>query len=350
MQAAISNYVELMKSPFISGHRKPRWLIMASNVGHNLQTRLRMRYGHLQWEGGATHLHLPLEKSLDYIQRVYQDYLHYSSLRPGWLVGKRVLEIGPGDNLGVALRFIADGARQVICVDKFFAKRDEQQQLRIYRALREQIRGAERERFDSAVQLGSPVSFNEQRLRYVHGVPAERANELLEPTSFDLIVSRAVLYEVRETDQAFKAMDQLLVPGGIMIHKIACLDWMFPQNNYHPLEYLTVPEHVYRLMTDDSGKSNRRMMNYYRDKMDQLGYSATFHITRTLDSGKNDFPPGAICLQEGIHYTQDSLNLVRQIRPRLQPQFRSLSDEDLLIQDMFLVAIKPDHGPAIGSR
>ena len=226
--------------------------------------------------------------------------------------------------------------------DKLFAKRDEQQQKRIYCALRDELSDAERVRFDRAVNLGPTLQFNPEQLTYIHGTPVEQAPAVLDAHSFDLIISRAVLYEIHQTDLAFAAMDQLLVPGGKMIHNIACLDWMFPQNNHHELEYLTVRDSIYRLMTHNSGKSNRRMINYYREKMNQLGYPATFHITRTIGSGTKELPPGRTSLQEGVDYTRDSLDLIRQIRPRLRPQFRQLPDQDLLVKDMFLVAVKPE--------
>jgi hypothetical protein len=38
------------------------------------------------------------------------------------LQDKRVLEIGPGGNAGVALKFLLAGAKQVVCLDKFYSK------------------------------------------------------------------------------------------------------------------------------------------------------------------------------------------------------------------------------------
>ena len=49
------------------------------------------------------------------------------------------MEIGHGDNLGVALRFLAAGAAEVICLDKFYSKRDPERQREIYLALRAQL-------------------------------------------------------------------------------------------------------------------------------------------------------------------------------------------------------------------
>ena len=51
------------------------------------------------------------ENSLDYINRTFYDYLTYSGISVHSLQDKNVLEVGPGGNLGVALKFLAAGGR-----------------------------------------------------------------------------------------------------------------------------------------------------------------------------------------------------------------------------------------------
>jgi hypothetical protein len=115
----------------------------------------------------------------------------------------------------------------------------------------------------------------------------EDADRVLEPESFDYIISRGVLLEIHECDRAFRVMDKLLRRNGTMVHKAPCLDWMFPQNGHHPLEFLTISEPVYKMMTGDSGKCNRRMIDYYRRTVAALGYEATFHITKVIRGGNS---------------------------------------------------------------
>src|SRR4051794_33313215 len=52
------------------------------------------------------------------------------------LDGLHVLELGPGDNLGVALRFLAAGAERVVCLDRFAIRRDPDFERRVYERLR----------------------------------------------------------------------------------------------------------------------------------------------------------------------------------------------------------------------
>jgi SAM-dependent methyltransferase len=319
--------------------RKPRWLIIAANLWHNLVAKYRFLSGTLDSEIGATHLGWSTPQSVAYINRVFEDYLKYGGIDANALRGKRILEIGPGDNLGVALRFYAAGASQVVCLDKFRATRVPEQQIAIYRSLRNELDHPERARYDEAISLDSGVTVNQGAVHYVYGVAAEAADHVLEQESFDLIVSRAVMWEIYELDKALIDLDRLLRPGGAMIHKIACLDWMFRQEGYHPLEFMTVSDPIYRLMTRDSGKSNRRTIDYYRRALGHLGYSAAFHIVRVV-AGEGEFPPRTTSLIKGVHYSEETLRLLREIRPRLTPQFRALSDEDLMVEDMFLVAMK----------
>jgi hypothetical protein len=322
-------------------HRRPRWLIVAANIRHNLAARWRLARGRSDSDIGATHHGLSTEQSVEYINRVFADYLAYGHLAGDDLRGKRILELGPGDNLGVALRLYAAGASEVVCLDKFFSRRDAAQQIKIYRSLRAQLSLAEQQRYDTALHLNGVAEFDSRCIRYVWGVAAEEATRVLERQSFDLIVSRAVLWEIHAVDAALHSLDALLRPGGVMIHKIACLDWMFRQAGYHPLEFLTIPDRLYDWTARHSGKSNRRTIDYYRQKMQALGYQALFHITRVVGTHGAEFPPGTTTLRENEHFTDDTLRLLAEIRPRLLPRFRQLPDQDLMVEDMFVVATKP---------
>lgn len=323
-----------------SAPSKPRWLIIAANARHNLNARWRLARGRVESDIGSTHAGWTPAQSVEYINRVYDNYVNYSKLSSQQLEDRQILEIGPGDNLGVALRLYAAGAAKVTCLDKFFSTRDVTQQAAIYRALRAQLSPKEQARYDQAIRLEDGVKINPDCVRYVWGVAAERAQDVLGSHSMDLIVSRAVLWEIYDIDAALAALDQVLRPGGRMIHKIACLDWMFRQNGYHPLEFLTVPDLMYKWIARDSGKSNRCTIDYYRRAMERMGYRAQFHITRVVGSTAEEFPPGVFSLVEGTHYSAQARELISEIRPRLLPRFQALSDEDLMVEDMFLVATK----------
>jgi hypothetical protein len=75
--------------------------IIAYHIYDNWSTKKRFKVGKIDLTSGSTHSKLDLEKSLDYIDVVFDDYLRYSEIPVDMLQGKRILEIGPGDNVGV---------------------------------------------------------------------------------------------------------------------------------------------------------------------------------------------------------------------------------------------------------
>jgi hypothetical protein len=78
--------------------------------------------------------------------------------------------------------------------------------------------------------------------------------------------------------------------------------------------------------------------------IERLGYEAKLLITDIIgvgDVGKGDLHPHKPAIELGVDYSESSLDLVREIRPRLIPEFRKLPDLELLIDGIFLIAKKP---------
>jgi hypothetical protein len=323
--------------------RKSKTFIIVSNIYHNWRAERRFKAGNIEYTGGSTHsvvCHFSLPQSLGYINDVFEDFLRYSGFTPEMLKGKKVLEIGHGDSVGVALRFIAASAERVVCIDKFYSKQDPSQQHNIYTALRNQLSEDERRRFDEAVDLTNGTKLNEEKLKAMYGTGIEDAGQAFEPGYFDIIISRVALQSVFEIDTAFSVMDRLLHSGGQMWHKIDLSDLgMFRDCGMNPLTFLTVPESIYRLMIKDTGKANRRLINYYRDKMAELGYTAKYLVTAIF--GRKDLVvPHKEKIVPGVDYSEQTETLINQVRPQLDSKFRDMSDEDLAVAGIFLIAQK----------
>lgn len=320
--------------------------IVGYHVVNNLRCCMRLN-ARVAAESGSTHQRFgSLEVSVHYIDTVVEDYLRYARLSRTDLLGRRVLEIGHGDNLGVALELIVLGAEHVACVDKFYASRDEAQQRAIYSALRERLPNEARRRFDRAVSLGSRIEFDPERIRCIYGIGIEQADRVLIPCDYDLIVSRAVL-ECVEGDAAFAAMDALLRPGGRMAHKIDLRDHgLFTAHGLHPLTFLTLPEWLYRLMTSHSGMPKRERASYYEGKLQQLGYETKIFVTH-VTGRRDELIPHRPAIVRGTDYHDASLALIDQIRPRLARRFRELPLQDLLVAGIFVSARKPERAPPL---
>ena len=314
-------------------------LIIAYRIFDNWRRRRAFKAGNTVTAYGSTHEFWSLEKSVSYIELVYREYLEYSGLGPDAFRGRRILEVGPGDNFGVALKFLIAGATQVVLLDKFYSERNVDQQTKIYRELRKQLSPDEERVFDDAIKLDKGIDLNPERLRYIYGHGIEEADQILEPRSFDFIVSRAVIHNVYDIDRGFEAMDRLLNPGGYMLHKIDLSDEkMFSSRGMHPLTFLTIPERLYYLMASDSGKPNRKLIGDYREQMQKRGYEAKLLVSAVL--GEGPLTPHKERIEPGVDFSEKTLALINQIRPRLAAPYRGRSDAELATAGIFLIATK----------
>ena len=74
---------------------------------------------------------------------------------------------------------------------------------------------------------------------------------------------------------------------------------MFSKYGFHPLEFLTVPDWIYRLMVEGSGQPHRRPIDYYREVGARMGYETEICATKVLDS-ESDLPDARRQLRPGI--------------------------------------------------
>jgi len=325
--------------------KRSKSIIIAYKIYDNWRITRRFRGGNPESLHGSTHLTRTLDESLDYINAQFEDYLQYGEMTAASLRGKRIFELGFGDNVGVALKFLAVGAAQkIVCLDKFYSKRDEAQQRTIYLALRESLSQDDRSRFDDSIDLKNGIQFNPERLQCIYGVDVENCKELSLVEPFDLIVSRGAIQDIYEPDAALTAMDRMLAKGGSVLHKIDLSDQgIFRDNGLHPLTFLTISEPLYRMMARGSGKPNRKLLNYYRERLEGFGYNVTILITDLIGrKGRGDLSPHRQELDKNDKNTQTALKLLKGIRPRLIPRFRILSADELIVSGIFLIGRKPE--------
>jgi hypothetical protein len=327
-----------------SSARKSKATIVCYKIFDNWRLRRKFKSGRIETEHGASHKGKSTAESISYINLQFVDYLQYSGLKEEQLRGKRILELGSGDNVGLALRLIAAGASRVVCVDKFYSQRNADQQLAIYKSLRESLAESQRERFDEAITLDSGIKLDEEKLRTVHGLELESAADqlLVDEGKFDLIISRAVIEEIYAPDTIFEATDKLLANDGLVLHKIDLSDYgIFSGAGMHPLTFLTISESVYRLMASDAGIPNRKRVSYYRGKLSELGYDHKIFAASLI--GQETLDPHQELPLTPDRKPERLMNLIDRIRPNLSSGFRNAPDEDLLVDGIFIVGKKPSN-------
>jgi hypothetical protein len=74
--------------------------------------------------------------------------------------------------------------------------------------------------------------------------------------------------------------------------------------------------------------------------MNGLAYDAKFFITYIVGE-ESELLPHKEKVTRRVDYSERALSLVSEIRPRLRGGYKDLTDDDLLVSGIFLVARKP---------
>lgn len=293
----------------------------------NLLSGLRLAHGRLDTESGAAHATWDVEESLRYIRLVHREYLEQAGI-PGFF--GRVVEVGPGDNSGVGLLMLADGAEQVELIDRFYSKRDLDHHKAVYERLKADFPG---------LRSILPADFDGERCdRLVRLYGAEAASETFFQTrsGYDFIVSRAVMEHVREPIASLHRMIRALKPGGRLLHAVDLRDHgMFTDYGFPELTFLRAPPWFYRHMADAAGRPNRILLSRYRKALP----AAEFKVTSLVGHGALDKPTRYEDIPLDIR--RKAIEAVRGQRHALHPAFRDDSDEDLSVSGFFLIFRKP---------
>jgi SAM-dependent methyltransferase len=209
-------------------------------------------------------------ESVEYIEAVTGIYTSKLSAHGIEISNKTILEVGPGDNLGVALKLISLGAKKVICLDRFRCQRNENKVWAVYRELIERMTPKQREMASEAVLFTQDgYSFWSERIQYIVGTEVEKSPEILGREIADIILSNAVLEHVYNLEETFRNLVLLLKPGGYMYHGVdlRCHNRFKGKSE---LFFLTIPQWLWNLMGRNLGSPNRKRIGYYRDLFEKL--------------------------------------------------------------------------------
>jgi SAM-dependent methyltransferase len=201
----------------------------------------------------------------------------------------RLLEIGPGANLGVSALFAANGFDEVVAIDidRWLVPSDALYQ-----------------------ELGVTAALD--RVRYVSPLSIESAD--FPDGSFDAVVSHASAEYFVDPDAAVRNIARMLAPGGVSIHHIRVLGhWSVAR----PHDFLRVGERAWRLATSHrSGQPNR------------------WRISDWLDAfTRSDAPPVEVDVRKRVPISAEE-------RERLAPRFRAKTLDDLAIYNARVVCVR----------
>lgn len=296
------------------------------------------RLGVTRHRSGSTSYAFAVEEAAEYVRRVVRDYAHFGAGDDARRIeGKRILEIGPGDNLGVGLMLLAMGAESVTCLDGFAPRSDAEKNRQLYASLYRSMTPEERRRVADVVREDADggVSLTGRRLAAHYCAPIEKPHPALEPKTYDIILSRAVLEHLADIRKGWAAMVRVLKPDGEMWHKV---DFRCHKlfSRIHPLYFLTVDEKWWRLASSPDPTLNRARLPVYRELTSREFVHTETYFTHVLED--HEIEPHTTTLIAGEHYSDHQKQLVRQIRPLLKHPFSTYTDEELLVSGAFVIS------------
>ena len=268
----------------------------------------------------------------DYYYRVWLSHVCMADHFGCWEAPETVLEIGPGNSLGVGLAALLTGVRQYLAYDRnallhpptnpqllteiaqlYQRKADfaESGSGLLYTAFPHPLFSAERLACFLSPQwrqqLVDALEHRNELIRYYNDPAAVAAR------SVDYLFSHSVLEHVDDLAAMYASMWQWLKPGGLMTHSI---DFSSHGSSNHWNGHWTVPDWLWRLM-----KGKRR---YFLNRVPLAQHQALL--------ARQGFE------LKGVHsLTRASL----LTRADLAPRFRDLPEADLTTSSAFLVARKP---------
>ncbi len=179
-----------------------------------------------------------IETDVRYALQVARAYAGWLPDGLAHLRGRSVLEIGPGNNFGVALVLKCAGAGRVAVTDRFLARYQEKYHGPLYHAMREAVAAEfpalDLAPFDAFIAARSHASGAVESIE----MPLERFAER-HAQAFDLVLSNAVLEHVYDPEQAAKSLFAILAPGGKGYHQV---DFRDHRDFSRPLEYLLLSD------------------------------------------------------------------------------------------------------------
>ena len=247
------------------------------------------------------------QQTADYFASCFFDYfdtmkIEKDDIEP-YLLGKNVLEYGPGDIPGVGLLMLAYGAESVTCVDRFPLCAFSSHNVEILQKIMANLPPHMRLRAERCfAQRGKITSgFDTRRLRYlVHPYGLSGAHH-----NADLIISRAVLEHVNDLSATFADMHDALRDGGMAVHEVDLRSHGLHCQN--PLDFLTWPQRLWSWMYRHKGYVNRWRVDRYREVIRENSLK--------------------VVMMTPLQVIEKTV--VEEVRPYLPSPFCDISDEDL---------------------
>lgn len=238
------------------------------------------------------------------------------------LLGKAVLEIGPGPDLGTGIVFLAKGAKNYTAIDRFSLLRENQyfyevllNELEQNHLIFSETRQKELKHIIS--ETGKKTDLENPMFVYKK-LEGQRKEHFRLNQKFNFVFSQAVLEHIDNVAEIFKSMYENLEAGGTICHEIDFQTHASIIRNRDPLNILRYPEWLYRSCLYFPGAPNRLRLSEYEAIARKTGF---FNV-------------------EIIPLHTMSPSQVQNVKASLPFPFRNVSNEELQILSAVLIARK----------
>ncbi len=216
------------------------------------------------------------------------------------LAGRRVVELGPGPTLGTAVLLACRGARMAVA-DRFLSVWDPEFHPHFFEALLKAVES--RADVDTAPLRAVLTAGSFEGALECHALGAEQLRTI--DGAFDIVLSNAVLEHIEDLGATVDNLAAKTRPGGHGFHQVDLRDH---RSFDKPLEYLTLDEQAFeelrRGVLCECGAQWRA--SDYTEAFERAGFQVKVSPNMTADPA----------------YLAD-------LRPRLRPEFASLTESDL---------------------
>jgi SAM-dependent methyltransferase len=259
---------------------------LAVEVAKNVAAATRSgRWARKLWHRGGLN---PATNAPDYARKVFA--YQRAAIEAHRPIAGRLLEVGPGRNLGVASLFVQAGCHSAVAID--------------------------RERW-----LDPPDNYYEElgtareleRVEYRCPLPIEAAG--YPDGYFDLVVSHVVAEYFADPDAAVRNIVRMLAPGGVSLHRMRLLGHWDAER---PFRFLRYSDRTWRWATSHQpGQPNRWRLSDWIAAFSRHGAPAVaVEVTKRTEITDNE-------------------------RTRLTRAFRAKSLDDLSVYGAWVLTIKP---------
>lgn len=298
----------------------------------NCKINIKTALGIIGTDSGTTHRTLSTQHSLNYIQSVFDDYKHYGEVNK---FKGLIAEVGPGDNVGVALLMLQDGAQRIDLADKFYSHRKGHHHKKIYQALFKNNPNLKK------ILTGGDLEDEETFKGIYRYYGKDAAAECFFNTSnhYDFIISRSVFEHLDDPILALEQMTQALKPGGKMLHKVDLRDHKMFSSYFHELKFYEIPDFMYALMTKGSGYPNRILLADYKKRLTQIpNIKIKFYITQL--AGYGPIEPHVPFEKLPKTALKTAKNFVEEKKKNFSSSLKHRTTEDLMVTGFFMVIEK----------